>query len=67
MKNAFDYSGPSKIGQELEHDAKLRRAGTKLVEKLRRQGKEPMAISLNKHPDTDKLAKDVLLKDGRTI
>ena len=67
MKNAFDYSGPSKIGQELEREAKLRRAGSKMVEKLRKAGKEPMYIVLNKKRGADKLAKDVALKDGRTI
>ena len=67
MKNAFDYSGPSKIGQELEQEAKLRRAGSKMVEKLRKAGKEPMYIVLNKKRGADKLAKDVALKDGRTI
>ena len=67
MKNAFDYSGPSKIGQELEQEAKLRRAGSKMVEKLRKAGKEPMYIVLTKKPGTDRLAKDVALKDGRTI
>jgi len=67
MKNAFDTSGPSKIGQELEREAKLRRAGSKMVEKLRKAGKEPMYIVLNKKRGADKLAKDVALKDGRTI
>ena len=41
MTNAFDTSGPSKIGKELEHNARNSRKGAKMVEKLRADGKEP--------------------------
>ena len=67
MTNAFDTSGPSIIGRDMERDAKNRRKGAKMVEKLRRQGKEPMNIRLTKTPATDKFAKDVILKEGKQI
>lgn len=47
MTNAFDYSGPSRFSKELERNAQNSRKGAKMVEKLRAQGKEPMAINLS--------------------
>ena len=38
MTNAFDTSGPSLIGKELEHNARNSRKGAKMVEKLRADG-----------------------------
>jgi len=67
MKNAFDTSGPSLFGKTLERDAKNRRKGAKMVETLRAQGKEPMSINLTKRPGTEKLAKQMTLKEGRQV
>ncbi len=65
MTNAFDTSGSSKIGKELEHNARNSRKGAKMVEKLRADGKEPMYIGLTKKPMYDKAPKEVLIKKGK--
>ena len=38
-----------------------------MVETLRAQGKEPMSINLTKRPGTEKLAKQMTLKEGRQV
>ena len=52
MKNAFDYSGESAFTRSLRIESQQQKKASENVERMRRQGKEPMRIELGR---TDKI------------
>ena len=53
MKNAFDLSVNSKLGEELQKAHQLSKGATKNVQKKRAQGIEPMRINLKRSGNLD--------------